>query len=430
MAGLLNMSTTLNNTDNGSTLSPADYYYYYQTDFHDIQIRAEYFLSQPYYIIALVLSMAAIFANVTSLAAIYQIRKVMNSHFRILVSLIASDLLVDISAVAHIVNSIIHPLLAPGSGEWNERLASRCTYMAIKALNTTGLNITLLNLMAMAIDHYIAILRPFKLHSLLNRRRTILMIVIMWVIAFLSGFSDFFSPLQTMSTDNSNTSYLNFCELVWVSAYQEEYTTFAIVIIGFISMLYMYLLIYCEVKGKTLDDTYDCKSHRNKRALVTTLLILGTFIFCWLPICIFSVVLIIITKVSVSPEILQFAYPILEQVDKYLYDLMLLNTLLDPIIYAIRMNEVRRGYRLLLSHCIPNKSKLFYKLRRQSIAGGFLDNSMVTNDAGRKSMTEVESIRLSLTAMTATTAAIIIPSQQPSTTELQPLSTGNGYDSL
>jgi hypothetical protein len=40
-------------------------------------------------------------------------------------------------------------------------------------------------------------------------------------------------------------------------------------------------------------------------------------------------------------------------VDRYLYDLLILNTLCDPIIYVIRINDVQTGYRLMFYKCLP-----------------------------------------------------------------------------
>ena len=274
---LENLITITPNTtyeDNPANSTAFDSNYSYSEYEYNVAERAAYVFSQPYYILALLLGTLAILANVSSLLAIFYIRKSMTSHFRILISLIASDLLVDISLIGYVFNTVLN--------------TSRCTYIAMKALNTTGLNITLLNLMAMAIDHYVGILHPF---TFVTKRNTICMIVILWTVALLSGFSDFFSPVGDFHAFQNRS--VHFCEWIWNSKYQEEFITFGIVIICFISMSVMYLRIYCEVKGMDRSSAItDSNVTKNNRALITTLLILGTFVLCWLPICIFNVVLI------------------------------------------------------------------------------------------------------------------------------------------
>ncbi len=58
--------------------------------------------------------------------------------------------------------------------------------------------------------------------------------------------------------------------------------------------------------------------------------------------CLFQVIMIVQVQYGYVAEAW---IPILQEADKYLYDLLLLNCILDPLIYAIRMPEVRCGYR-------------------------------------------------------------------------------------
>ena len=93
----------------------------------------------------------------------------------------------------HIINKVVNPLYYPAIGPYQKRLHSRCAYFVIKCLNTTAINMTLINLTGMAIDHYVAILKPLHYPRILSKRRYIIMILIFWIIALLCGFSDFFS---------------------------------------------------------------------------------------------------------------------------------------------------------------------------------------------------------------------------------------------
>ena len=55
---------------------------------------------------------------------------------------------------------------------------------------------------------------------------------------------------------------------------------------------------------------------------------------------------------AISSGTLDALIPHLSTVEEYLYDLILLNTLCDPLIHGMRVKEVRRGYRLLFKCCI------------------------------------------------------------------------------
>ena len=366
----------------------SDYDYRYEE--FDMLERAAYILSQPCYSIALVLGVVAIVANAICLAAILQVKHSMLGHFRIVISLIISDLLVDFTLITYVINTVVNPVLPPGFGAYIPRLRSRCAYMIIKALNTVGLNLSLLNLMAMAIDHYIAILKPFHVHRLLSKKRTMLMLVIIWILAFIAGFSDFFSPLGELEQFWFYRFKFNYCEFIWLSRYQEEFITFGIAIACFFSMVFIYIQIYCTVRGmdpcSTVPSTI--KLIRNKRAVLTTLLILGTFMLCWLPTCIFNIVLIILTKGGGDPNTVEAMIPVLRMVDHYLYDLMLLNTLCDPIIYVVRIREVRGGYWMLFLKCSPEGSRLRNWLQRKLTTGC---NSIASNSEDRRRSMQIHS---------------------------------------
>jgi hypothetical protein len=61
--------------------------------------------------------------------------------------------------------------------------------------------------------------------------------------------------------------------------------------------------------------------------------------------CLFNVILII--KVRTNSASIEPLIAALSKADQYLYDLHLINAICDPIIYAVRMSEVKLGYRRL-----------------------------------------------------------------------------------
>ena len=369
-----------NMTSNDTELT-IDYnnYDYYQID---IWSRANYILSKPSYSIAVALGVVGIVANTLSVIAILKIHKSMTSYLRVVISLLAADLLVVFSLLTHVFITVFVPQIRPGYGPWGLRLRSRCSFMIIKAFNTMGLNVMLLNLLAMAINHYVASLKPFCLHTVLSRRRTNIMIISIWLTAAITGFSDFLSPIGELQEYWTWKWKFNYCEFIWLTKYQEELITFAIAIVCLLAMLYIYSRIYYEVRCKSIQDVVNRRSRTNSKTLMTTLLIVCSFGICWLPLCMFNVVLIIVTKGGATSAFIEALIPYLEGVEEYLYDLILLNTLSDPLIYAIRAKEVRRGYSLLFPCCCPviqssshgrvntHISMMDYSQRKGSISSG------------------------------------------------------------
>ena len=333
-------------------------------DYYNIEHRASNHLSKPDQIIAIVVGLSAIIANLLSMIALLMaVRRGSGwtSHFQLLLSLIMSDILVAMSVLLHVTNKVVNPGTQAGIGDRTFRLISRCGFMIVKGLNTMGLNVTLMNLMAMALDHYLAIIRPLHHKMLLNARRCKCLIVFLWIAAAVTGFSDFLSPLPKMA--DYYAGVYNYCEYAWLTKYQEEYTVFATAGACLFLMLGMYIRIYLAVRGRMAHTASSSSSSRlprqqqshSRRTLFTTLIIIGSFVVCFLPSVLFQLLLLVLSKINM--ELLSSIYKALLVIDNYLYDLMLLNTLLDPIIYASRITEIQRGYRLIIARCCCRRFK-------------------------------------------------------------------------
>ena len=333
--------------DNTTSLLEGNHSAYSSEDIYEFELgyRVRTILSMPQNIIALVLGTAAITLNILSILAISRLfHTQLTSHFRLILNLAISDILIGVSLIMFIfINAFVeqYPL---GKGPPAKRRLSRCLYIFTRGLNCTGLAITLLNLMGMAIDHYIAIMRPLHYGVVLSRERSICMISCLWVFAILVGFSDFFSAYPKYVQFRGK---YNFCEFIHLTKYNEEYTVFVLALLCLVIMLFIYIRIYVEVRKHSSRQSMHTSQDfiKNKKAIVTTLLILGTFILCWLPLCIFTIVLVIL--VSVNPAAIMHNTHVLYKVDLYLFNLMLLNAIADPIIYAARVKEVQFGYRRL-----------------------------------------------------------------------------------
>ena len=333
-----------NISSNDSAYNSSDYD---SDDTDNLMYGMEEIIWEPHNLIAITLSVIAITANVLSLFATLHVRGGLTSHYRLVVSLAVSDILISTSVMLHLINTHLNPRSTrsanPMDGLWQD-----CAFVLIKALNTTSLNISLLNLMGMAIDHYLAVLRPLHYSAIMSVRRGSIMIAVLWVIAIICGFSDFLSGLHKY---HAHSEHYNYCDFVFETKYQDEYTVFAIAILCLFVMSYIYVRIYIEVHRIQSRPDGGREMQRNIKAVITTLFILGTFVLCWLPNCLFEIAMIIQVVVDRSKLIKLFEAYV--RATKYLYDLLLLNCILDPIIYATRMRDVRHGYRKLFRSCRP-----------------------------------------------------------------------------
>ena len=283
---LYNQTETTNWTS--SNQSDQIYYGSFEIDMGD---RMRRLLTQPHQIVAMTLGIVGIILNILSILAILRTRRVLTSHYRFIVSLAAGDVLVGSTVMAYYLGQVVNPQYPIGYGPWQARIVSRCIFMTVKSLNTTSLIISLLNLMAMAIDHFLAIMRPLHYPTLMNRRRATILIIGFWIVSLICGFSDFLSGFPRY---HRNKHLYNYCEFIYLTKYQEEYPLFAIALVCLLVMCVTYIRMFCTIRARpNMRGPMKQDISRNKKALFTTLLILGTFILCWLPMCLYQVILII-----------------------------------------------------------------------------------------------------------------------------------------
>jgi hypothetical protein len=172
------------------------------------------------------------------------------------------------------------------------------------------------------------------------------MIILFWVISVLFGFSDFYIPSNMYSFCHQvDTS--NFCVHAYCTAYDSEYLQFGMSLVVFAIMFGIYCRIYSLLRKYQLFKGRHRKNmKKNRKGLITTFFILGTFMLCLLPYCIFEVVINVLMVTDVRKVIHYFN--LVSKFDYYLFDLLLVNSLCDPIIYAVRMREFRLSYRNLV----------------------------------------------------------------------------------
>ncbi|XP_033762880.1 adenosine receptor A2b-like [Pecten maximus] len=309
--------------------------------------RAEVILSQPETILILVLSFLALLVNTLSICATASIPHGLTTHSKLIISLALSDILVTLSVFIHVLNKVFNPAKVPPQLDPDERLTSSCMFALINGLNTMAHLISLLNLLAMAIDHYIAVLQPLYYNTILSRIKGNIMIALLWILAIIGGFCNFLTGIRKYK---DLALYMNYCEVIMYNDFHGEYLIMITTFICLVSISFIYLRIYCEVKAINSRLTYLQKDNfHNKKSLITTLLIIGTFILCWLPTCIFQIAMVI--QVHVNREMVKKLFVALLRANKYLYALLLLNSVCDPIIYAVRLKDVQMGYYRLLSRC-------------------------------------------------------------------------------
>ncbi|XP_064612979.1 melanocortin receptor 5-like [Liolophura sinensis] len=296
----------------------------------------------PYVILSIVLSVFSLLLNILSVVAILNVPGKISTQLRLAASLTMADVVVAFSVLLHTVLRTFSRPTYLASSIPEDRLVSSCTLVFNFALNVSGHLVCLFNLVAMGLDHYIAVCKPLRYASIVTNRRTGYLILFCWLLASFGGYSMFFSGL---STYDKALPFFNYCDAVMHNDYHSEYLVFAVASVSIFVLLFTYVSVFCEVQRIKKRGVYNDRDKNNWKTFWTTLLILCTFILCWMPSCLFQVTLVILVKRD--PNTVRLYFPRLIRTGQYLYCLMLCNCLADPIIYAIRVRDVQMGYRMM-----------------------------------------------------------------------------------
>ncbi|XP_064648477.1 adrenocorticotropic hormone receptor-like [Lineus longissimus] len=301
----------------------------------DEDLNWEHFKKPPI-IIAIILSTLAIAINILSIVVIYNVRGHLSAILRLTVSLIMSDMMVCICILTKLMTENYY------SGD-----NSKCAEPLIRAFRMSSHVISLMNLLGMTSDLHLAIHRPLQYHSYFSKRKVNIMIVLFWIFSFTVGFSDFYIPSEMWITCQGS-ELKTYCQRVTCSKYDAEYALFVIIFIVVLILSVLYVRIYIVIRKQQYGNEAGRAPQyvrRNRKGLITTVLILATTLICFLPYVLLELILTI--QIRINHLAIFRHIPNMLKADSYLFDLMLFNSLLDPIIYAARMRDVQEGYRRL-----------------------------------------------------------------------------------
>ena len=349
MASYESVTVTAVNMTNQSLLYTVDS----TTAAKTVDQRMRDILLEPLNIVLIALSLIGLVANSLSIIATLHIPHGQTTHSKLIINLAVSDICIILSVFLNVVEKVTSPL----------HLSTNCVEVANQAFLDFALLAILMNLLAMGIDHYIAIIKPMHYHQIMSNFRGNMIIVFIWIISLFGGFLDIIvGGFKETNSDESDN--VDFCSKVYRDDFQAMLIIFGLVLVELVILGYIYLCIFCEVRqllkrGATLhqDDMH------NKKAIITTLLIIGTFMVCLVPNSLFQLIVYILIHTD-RAALMSSLHTILF-IHNALWVLMLSNSICDPVIYALRLADVQRGYkRMVAKLCIFRNRKEWWEETR------------------------------------------------------------------
>ena len=220
-----------------------------------------------------------------------------------------------------------------------------------------SLSISALSLLVLALNQCFAICCPLLSATKVTRGRAVFMVLNIWILAVAAAllpailvlFLTRFDHCATYAVDMATKS-VEICTCVLAAL--------IVVIVALYARIYREV-VACRKRmpqllrrssGRNVPRSpgtkTDAHAENNYKAFITTFLLSSTMVLFWLPYMVFHFITLRLDPENISPRIIQIKF--------YLIDFLpMLNFLTDPIIYGIRMREIRQGYRSLFATLLP-----------------------------------------------------------------------------
>lgn len=248
-----------------------------------------------------------------------------------------------------------------------------CLFFACFVLVLTQSSI--FSLLAVAVDRYLAIKIPLRYKSLVTGKRARGTIAVIWILSFgigltpLMGWNRWDDECGANRTKNMNETGWSpqgcsincLFESVVTMSYMVYFNFFGCVLLPLLLMLGIYIKIFMVARKQLRQIELKCISTDNSRTIKSTLqkevnaakslaIIVGLFAFCWLPVHILNCFTLFAPHLQKPGEVM-FMGIILSHA----------NSVVNPIIYAYKIQDFRCTFRKIISKYFVCKKDNFSK---------------------------------------------------------------------
>ena len=258
-----------------------------------------------------------------------------------------------------------------------------CKLFAGNAIVPITINVAVLTVCTIAIERYLALVRPFR-NLRISEESVGYVLAVLWILAVLSCIPD----IQANTFDIMSSKYP--CKRPWsLDEYflHKPFIIFTCVCFGFISSLILFICYFEIVRGLYFTRTICSESttteaeRRAKKQLARLLIWLALlFAVCSLPFAIFFIFLI-----SADSKTVQENYDTLFIFHRTGRLLLFSNSFFNPLMYALQSSSYRDSFKLLCGykvHCckpLPNNSVYDVSLAQAAGTVGSTNGAYVLN---------------------------------------------------
>lgn len=191
---------------------------------------------------------------------------------------------------------------------------------------------SILNLCCISIDRYYAVCHPLKYRAKINSRVVVVMILFTWTLSVLTGIGYISAGMTSGKCDSKCFVYFVIANVLGL-----VFSFYLPVII--ILCIYVKIFLVAQRQVKSIQNSKSPATVRKteRKATKTLAIVIGVFLLCWLPFFLFTTVLSF-SHFDVSSVLLEL-----------LTYVALLNSMMNPFIYAFLYSCYRSAFRLIIS---------------------------------------------------------------------------------
>ncbi|XP_063306543.1 melanocortin receptor 5 [Pelobates fuscus] len=278
-----------------------------------VVIAAEVFLT---------LGIVSLLENILVICAVIKNKNLHSPMYFFVCSLAVADMLVSVSNAWETItiNLIKHKFLIM------EDAFIRHVDNVFDSMICISVVASMCSLLAIAVDRYITIFYALRYHNIMTMKRSGIIIACIWT--FCTG-----------------------CGIIFILYYESPYVIICLITMFFTMLLlmvslyiHMFLLARTHVKKIAALPGYNSVHQRTSmKGAITLTILIGIFIVCWAP---FFLHLILMISCPQNLYCLCF----MSHFNMYLI-LIMCNSVIDPLIYAFRSQEMRKTFKEIICCC-------------------------------------------------------------------------------
>ena len=283
---------------------------------------------------------ACIFFNILSIGAILNIRGYRTVHHILLLNVAVCDMVGSLLLWMYYNSPLIFP-------RFEITTLGHCMFITLVLVAPYILSLcnSMFSLLILAANQYLAICNPFWSTTKVTKGKIRICIICAWVLSTILSISPAFLMLAMTRTQHC-THYATDMAVHSLEICAYSLAGLIFIIVALYVRVYSKILIYRQEHSQIRRNRNGIDSEGNFKAFITTAILTGTLVLFWLPYMVFHFISAHIEYESV-PDIVLYA-------KFYVIDFLpVLNFLTDPIVYGIRMKEIRGGYQHMFARLIP-----------------------------------------------------------------------------